>query len=233
MGLDGGTIISRTDVLRGASWRVASRDAGARSTRGGQVADTYVASKEGASAADTTAARWSACALTGEPLRAPVVACLLGNLYNRESVVKLLLGRKGVFADDAAKWQYTNMIAASNAWAHLQSLKDVFQLQPTAPATNSGVSEHFTITWQCPVTGIAATSGQPMAAVRGCGHVFAARTLQEVKDNTCPLCSSPYEPADIITLNGSKEQVEARYLQLAVHQVKNRKGTKRRRDAVS
>ena len=38
MGLDGGTIATRTDLLRRASWRLANSDGGAqRSTRGGQL----------------------------------------------------------------------------------------------------------------------------------------------------------------------------------------------------
>lgn len=43
MGLDGGTIITRSDILRGSSWDVANADGGAStSTRGGQVGDSYV-----------------------------------------------------------------------------------------------------------------------------------------------------------------------------------------------
>ena len=46
----GGTIISRSDVLRGASWDVASADEGARSTRGGQVSNSYRRRRETADA---------------------------------------------------------------------------------------------------------------------------------------------------------------------------------------
>ena len=41
MGLDGGTIITRTDVLRGQSWRMAQADT-SRSTRGGTVSTSNV-----------------------------------------------------------------------------------------------------------------------------------------------------------------------------------------------
>ncbi len=41
MGLDGGTYVSRTDVLRRQSWALAQADGGAnRSTRGGAVTDS-------------------------------------------------------------------------------------------------------------------------------------------------------------------------------------------------
>ncbi len=39
MGLDGGTYITRSDVLRGQSWDMATAD-NTRSTRGGNVAST-------------------------------------------------------------------------------------------------------------------------------------------------------------------------------------------------
>jgi hypothetical protein len=31
--------------------------------------------------------KWSICSLTGQPLRAPIVVCELGKLYNRTSVI--------------------------------------------------------------------------------------------------------------------------------------------------
>jgi hypothetical protein len=45
MGLDGGTIISRSDVIRGQSWRVNEADSSSRSTRGGQVRQAHLLRK--------------------------------------------------------------------------------------------------------------------------------------------------------------------------------------------
>ena len=65
MGLDGGTVISRSDVLRGASWEVNQRDC-TRSTRGGSVAT-------GPSGQNTTeqqaerVASWTTCTISGSP----------------------------------------------------------------------------------------------------------------------------------------------------------------------
>jgi hypothetical protein len=44
MGLDGGTVITRSDVLRGSSWRLANSNAGGggTSTRGGAVSTSQV-----------------------------------------------------------------------------------------------------------------------------------------------------------------------------------------------
>eukprot|EP00850_Spirogloea_muscicola_P009886 SM000056S18004 [mRNA] locus=s56:652934:654974:+ [translate_table: standard] len=160
MGLDGGTIISRSDVLRGASWRVASSGVQCRSTRGGQVGSAYVAAAERASAGDQAAVHWSTCALTGEPLVMPVVACGLGRLYNRENVVQYLLARSDVFVDDSAKvqgyvaifpvtltlppnvcgvqWRYANQQQYKERFSHLRSLKDVWLVHQD-PQLDAGV----------------------------------------------------------------------------------------------
>lgn len=225
MGLDGGTIISRSDVLRGSSWRIASSDGRLRSTRGGQVSDTYVSQTEASSSADMAAAKWSSCALTGEPLREPIVADSLGKLYNRESVVQLLLARNGVFTDDAAKYRYENQLEFLAEFEHLRSLKNVFTLNLSngkeseensikktsisdPRAVSSGRSASVkTICFVCPITGLEAGGPNLFAALRPCGHFFSSRALREVTDGLCLLCSEEYTVEDVVTLNPTEEQM--------------------------
>ena len=38
-------------------------------------------------------AKWRHCAISSQTLREPIVACYLGNLYNKESVIEALLDR--------------------------------------------------------------------------------------------------------------------------------------------
>ncbi|GBG83737.1 hypothetical protein CBR_g37538 [Chara braunii] len=147
MGLDGGTIISRSDVVRGSSWRVASADGSCRSTRGGQIGASFVASKEGVPATENAHARWATCALTGEVLQEPVVCCRLGKLYTRENVLAFLLAKKGkVFLDEAAKWRFQNQSQFSKDFAHLRTTKDVFVLRTESsssqpPAAASAIAD--------------------------------------------------------------------------------------------
>ena len=47
--------------------------------------------------------KWTTCTLSGAPLAEPVVADLLGSLYNKAAVLEFLLGRGGTFADEQAK----------------------------------------------------------------------------------------------------------------------------------
>jgi hypothetical protein len=46
---------------------------------------------------------WTTCALSGAPLVPPILADPLGRLVNKEPLLELLLARKGVFADEAAR----------------------------------------------------------------------------------------------------------------------------------
>ena len=38
--------------------------------------------------------RWSNCALTQEPLRRPIIACQLGRMYNKQTILEFLLDSK-------------------------------------------------------------------------------------------------------------------------------------------
>ncbi len=69
MGLDGGTVISRSDVLRGSSWRLNQANGGSRSSRGGAVS-TSSAYREPALERQ---AEW--CARMRTQLRAAAHAC--------------------------------------------------------------------------------------------------------------------------------------------------------------
>eukprot|EP00850_Spirogloea_muscicola_P021826 SM000263S09813 [mRNA] locus=s263:101151:103189:- [translate_table: standard] len=249
MGLDGGTIISRSDVLRGASWRVASSAAQCRSTRGGQVGSAYVAAAERASAGDQAAAHWSTCALTGEPLAMPVVACGLGRLYNRENVVQYLLARSDVFLDDSAKWRYANQQQYKERFSHLRSLKDVWlvhqdaQLDAGVASQSAGVdgkasspcSQPSTLRavpiWTCPITGVKAGGLQTFSLLRRCGHCFSTRALRQVKDMTCSVCGVAYVLEDIISLNNNEAEEAALMTEILAKRRKDRnlKVAKKRR----
>ncbi|WIA40070.1 hypothetical protein OEZ86_013486 [Tetradesmus obliquus] len=131
MGLDGGTKMTRSDVLRGQSWRLSQAD-GSRSTRGGCVTNTY--QERTLDPAMRRLILWSCCALSGLPLAAPIVADLLGQLMNRQAVLEHLLAARGasVDGDESAQLRYSNQQrAAAGTFDHLKSLKDVFTVNLT------------------------------------------------------------------------------------------------------
>lgn len=73
---------------------------------------------------DSRRLKWTTCALTGQPLRAPVVADWLGNLYSKESVLSFLLARAGSFDDEESVHRYANQLRlGAAAYEHLASLR--------------------------------------------------------------------------------------------------------------
>lgn len=146
MGLDGGTLITRNDVLRRQSALVNSED-NSRSSRGGAVQGVYKRRRLAPEAERRV--RWSTCSLSGEPLAAPIVADYLGALYNRAAVLEFLLARKGNFeaaasgssgscrtgdAEQAALYRHLNRLRElGEALEHLTSMRWVLAVLGSRP----------------------------------------------------------------------------------------------------
>ena len=107
--------------------------------------------------------KWSVCSLTGEPLRAPIVACELGKLYNRTSVIGMhhspqqqriyhtplpsppplppsLLSLSSShtiieFLLGEGVFVYTRDELKKNGFGHITSIKNVIELKLTANPT--------------------------------------------------------------------------------------------------
>ncbi|GLI68656.1 hypothetical protein VaNZ11_013132, partial [Volvox africanus] len=138
MGLDGGTIVTRSDVLRGQSWRVAQNDT-STSTRGGNV--SRVPTEKADKSLERSIA-WSTCALSSQPLQSPIVACGLGRLYNKDAVLQFLLVKKGKVTSSEALMAYANQLrVAAGGLDHINSLKDVMEVHlHTADDGDHGIS---------------------------------------------------------------------------------------------
>ena len=77
MGLDGGTIATRSDILRRSSMRYADADR-TRSTRGGCILHASLADGDLAAERAARVMKYTVCHLSQEPLGDDVVACRLG-----------------------------------------------------------------------------------------------------------------------------------------------------------
>eukprot|EP00798_Chlamydomonas_sp_ICE-L_P014183 gene14183-20151_t len=113
MGLDGGTTMTRSDILRASSWRVANQD-NTRSTRGGSISQSNTAYKEESVAKEDAAVMvYTTCALSDNPLQPPVVADYLGCLFYRSAVLEYQfpilnsMQEESVAKEDAAVMVYT------------------------------------------------------------------------------------------------------------------------------
>ncbi|MEW5311378.1 MAG: hypothetical protein WDW38_003099 [Sanguina aurantia] len=174
---------------------------------------------------------WSNCHLTGEPLVAPFVADVLGNLYTKEAVLEFLLCRKGIYPDgEASQQRHLNQLRVSDgALAHLRSVRDVFSVLLTPEgaqgrgagsagdgahragersqggSSGSGGSGGGAFSWVCPVT-LLPCGKFACSALRVCGHVVSDRALAGVGDaGECPVCSCSYDASpgsrDVVPIN--------------------------------
>lgn len=146
--------------------------------------------------------------MTGDPLRAPIVVCELGKLYNRSSVIEFLLG-EGVFV-------YNRDELKKNGFGHLKSIKNVVELQLTS--NTSGDSKKATSNTEtttqtpgrfvCPVTHLETNGMHQFCALKTCGHVFSEKALNLFQElAACWTCNVPYKKEDIISINGSEKVV--------------------------
>ncbi|XP_011418301.3 replication termination factor 2 [Magallana gigas] len=178
MGCDGGTIPKRDELVR---------------------------TKKKPEQKDKTAdldAKWKHCAITQEPLREPIMACELGKLYNKEAVLEFLI--------DRSKFE------CASSFEHLKGLKDLKELKLTEnkgygrPKSEKGDSYIDTqdAKYICPVVGITMNGKHGFSYIWSCGCVLSDRALKEVKSDICHKCGSKFTQDDVITLNGTEEEVE-------------------------
>jgi len=226
MGLDGGTIPSRTDLLRRASWKLACADS-SRSTRGGQINNNNFRTEEKKLAPHELAKiRFSTCALSGEILQPPLMADDYGNLYNKESVIEFLLGQ-GPFM--SAKHQYLE------SFGHLKSIKNVFEVHfiKTENSENPIFSNDGKMEKRgefiCPITGLETNGFHSFSTLRICGHCFSQKALSEIKERICMQCNKPFTEKDIVLLNPTSEQLKEIKEKLPKEKKKNFKKREKKR----
>lgn len=147
-------------------------------------------------------AKWFHCAITQEPLRAPIVSCELGNLYNKESLLEFLLDKES---------------ATTEVAKHIRSLRDTKELQLTEnPAFEEKSNGEKADSYQdfqacryvCPVVGIEMNGRYKFCFLWKCGCVFSERALKEVKSAVCHKCAKPFSNEDVVVINGSEEDLE-------------------------
>ncbi|XP_038208287.1 replication termination factor 2 [Zerene cesonia] len=165
--------------------------------------------------------KWRNCALSQQPLQEPVVACGLGRLYSKSSVLEALL-------DKESKPESIN---------HIKNLKDIKDLKLTKnPAykktehTDGAVGEG-SAPYICPISGLEMTGKFRFIFLWSCGCVLAERALKEVRQNLCHMCQQPFTENDVVVLNGMDEDIEKLKEKMAVR-VSSRKSKKSKADKI-
>lgn len=180
MGCDGGTIPKRHELVKGPK-KVEKVDKNAE-----------------------LAAKWKYCALSQEKLKRPIVACDLGRLYNKDSVIEYLLDKSAERPN-------------AEAVAHIRGMKDIKELNLTdnpeweGERRNAKGDRYEDIhcgMFICPVVGLEMNGKHRFCYLQTCGCVFSDRAMKEVKTEICHKCGDPFKHEDIVVLNGTKEEVE-------------------------
>ncbi|XP_025197785.1 protein RTF2 homolog [Melanaphis sacchari] len=150
--------------------------------------------------------RWRNCHLTQGPLRPPIVACGMGLLYNKESVLQYLV----------------NKTPFPEASAHIKSLKDIKALRLTPnPAFNGkaqsvgGYIDNNCSPFICPLVGLEMNDRSKFCFLWKCGCVISERGLKLGADNKCVNCVMEYEDDDIVVLNPTEEDIALMKTKLA------------------
>lgn len=152
--------------------------------------------------------KWKHCAISQEALTKPIVACELGRLYKKESVLEFLLDR--------------SKFDIASQFDHLRGLKDIKELNLTDVPEKRGHheekgdsrSDSIVADFICPVVGLEMSGKHRFCFLWSCGCVVSERALREVKSETCHKCGKPMKVEDIVLLNGSEEEVVDMRLQM-------------------
>jgi len=148
--------------------------------------------------------------MTKEALKAPIVACALGNLYNKEAVISYLLNK-----------------TKDPAFSHIKSLKDVCEVRFTpnpAHASNPNCSPFV-----CPITMTEVGGKHQFITFRECGCVLSKRVLKEIPSTECLNCGKPAHLENILTLNNSDEEIERLKKEIEEHQATHQEQKKERK----
>lgn len=131
--------------------------------------------------------RWNTCSVSSEPLREPIVADELGNLFNKEAILSALLHK-----------------TMPEKFAHIRGLRDVFELKFT-PNPDFGKNPNAS-NFICPISRLETGNTHPFVALRPCGCVISRKALKEIPEQEgCLVCNKP--KTDVIPINGTAEEV--------------------------
>lgn len=161
-------------------------------------------------------AKWSHCAITQRELVKPIVACELGKLYNKESIIEFLLDR-----------------SICDVTSHIRGLKDVKELNLTL---NTGYDEkcrelagHFDTMaskYICPVAGIEMNGKYRFCFIWTCGCVLSERAMKEVPSDVCHKCGKPFDHDNIIVINGGETDIDRMKLTMEARRLKSKQAKK-------
>lgn len=143
-------------------------------------------------------ARLSLCTLSNAPLQAPVVMCQMGNLFNREAVLKHLLSRE-------KKPHLT----------HLKALRDIVEVKASTGGGSGSKDKTVpaSFSWVCPVTGKPANGKIGFLVAWGCGCLVSQEAVAQLGTGQCCGCGRNLDPEldELIPIAPAESDRKAQY----------------------
>eukprot|EP00252_Welwitschia_mirabilis_P011458 TRINITY_DN25712_c0_g1_i1.p1 TRINITY_DN25712_c0_g1~~TRINITY_DN25712_c0_g1_i1.p1 ORF type:complete len:349 (+),score=43.62 TRINITY_DN25712_c0_g1_i1:139-1185(+) len=140
---------------------------------------------------ETRLCKWTTCALSQESLKPPCVIDKLGNIFNKEALVRALLAK-----------------SLPAQFSYIRGLKDMVPVHLEPIKGIDADSDDFVTKFHCPITGLEFNGKYKFFALAKCGHVMSFKAVKEVQSNSCLVCHSIFEEADKIPINGTEEEVQ-------------------------
>jgi len=184
MGGDGGCVPQRADMVKTVGYGFVRDKLGLAGL--GHCANTIsYQSEDSVSENRRREVTMSQCAISASPLEEPIVACKLGYLYNKESLLDRLLHK-----------------TMPESFAHIRALKDVKVCKVTREAKEG--------TLICPVTQMDLRATKAIINwANGC--LLSQRAVDELGSKECPVGGGSFEP---IGLAPPEEELERRRAEL-------------------
>jgi hypothetical protein len=133
---------------------------------------------------------WTCCAISKEKLdENQIVTCCLGYLYNKESVLKLLISKK------------------MGNFYHIKSLNDIYPVHFTLNTAYDKKKDNAR--FMCPITSKEIQNEFKFIFMKNCGHVISLEAINELKEekNHCLFCSKDHKDDEKILLNPTKQEL--------------------------
>lgn len=134
----------------------------------------------------------NSCTLSHEPLKAPVVACALGQLYNKTALLEYLLGKQR-FPHFSHISGLKDVSPVTLTWSAPASADE--QKEASAAVSSKDVSADTAALYSCPLTGLASNGVNRFIALQPCGCVVSERAWKSVStakgqaEAACIVCS--------------------------------------------
>ena len=178
MGNDGGSIPKRRELVKSA-------------------ARTPTVSELKATALESLSHAWSHDPLTSDLLNfESLVSDWRGHLYNYETILNALVPKDD---DDTTSPALVNGESPESRFAStgIRSLRDIVKLKFKRYEPPDSKEREI---WACPVSLKELGPSTKAVYLVPCGHVFAEAAVKHMQEETCPECSEPFKPSDVIPI---------------------------------